>query len=166
MVEIKCNSCGKMFEARSNRQIYCSKTCRNRFVFYNNEVARVGTEETCKICGGKFIRKHPKQIYCSQNCRRISCRIRRGYAKPALDDSKAVRKPTDRKFNVNKCMKCQFSVGVGGSCICNYAEITGNTCLRRADNGKVFDIRGEEYNNCLKYVKGKRKRMEGVNEQG
>lgn len=78
----------------------------------------------------------------------------------------AGRKP---KFNKRKCLKCKFhgncGAGVGvkingasRGVICDYAGVTGNTCLTLDSSRHVIDIRGNDYDHCALYTKGERKR--------
>lgn len=67
------------------------------------------------------------------------------------------------KFNKRKCLKCKYhSAGFGVPIRdgdkqlrvhCNYSA-TGKTCLRKTENG-IIDTRGDDYNHCKLYVKGK-----------
>lgn len=68
------------------------------------------------------------------------------------------------KFNKQKCVTCKYhgkastADGTGNKNLngvhCYYAN-TGETCLRRVGN-KVIDIRGEDFNNCKLYERGKK----------
>jgi len=67
------------------------------------------------------------------------------------------------KFKKRKCLQCKYhSTGIGYrvkmgdkqiKVHCNYSA-TGKTCLRKTENG-IIDIRGDDYNHCNLYVKGK-----------
>lgn len=67
------------------------------------------------------------------------------------------------KFKKRKCLQCKYhstgigyGMNVGGKHIrvnCNYSA-TGKTCLRKTENG-IIDTRGDDYNHCNLYVKGK-----------
>lgn len=59
------------------------------------------------------------------------------------------------KHNKAKCRKCAYHRNMSNStyCICNYAYVTGQTCLHKTKNG-VEDRRGEDYNDCKLFVKG------------
>ena len=65
------------------------------------------------------------------------------------------------KFNKSKCKKCKYSSKINGmnvtSVCCNYLIINESSCLKNID-GKVVDIRGDDYNNCQLYEAGKRVR--------
>lgn len=75
-------------------------------------------------------------------------------------------------YNKHKCVKCIYhGLGCGGYSVkinedehrpiyCNYAGVTGETCLKR-DGDKVIDLRGDDYNHCKLYVKGKAKKSKG-----
>lgn len=75
---------------------------------------------------------------------------------------------TKAKFDKKKCIKCIYhGVGKCGHCVrmpdghtervhCNYSSVTDVTCLQPGPNGTVIDMRGEDYNNCLLFVEGKR----------
>lgn len=76
----------------------------------------------------------------------------------------AVRKGKP-KFKKNRCAKCKYhGTGYGYTgrvknkmtpINCNYSGITKKTCLRLADNRiDVYDIRGEDYYNCLLFEEG------------
>ncbi len=60
------------------------------------------------------------------------------------------------KFNKNKCKKCKYHGGAninGNTIHCYYAN-TGKTCLHRVGK-EIIDRRGNDYNNCLLYERGK-----------
>ena len=63
------------------------------------------------------------------------------------------------KFNKKKCHTCIYHGNTSGltanQTICNYAAITGHTCLRRNDKGDPVDIRGNDGENCKIYENGK-----------
>ena len=59
-------------------------------------------------------------------------------------------------FNIDKkyCRKCQYRGCLSTSLTyCNYASITGETCLKRNRDGSIKDSRGEGPG-CLLYLKG------------
>lgn len=71
------------------------------------------------------------------------------------------------KFDKKKCLKCMYhGTGCGGFPIrttkrtitvyCNYSN-TDDTCLKRINNGRIIDQRGDDYNNCRLFVEGKPK---------
>lgn len=66
------------------------------------------------------------------------------------------------KFNKAKCHTCIYRGGTSGmkanQLICNYAAITGKTCLRRGDKGDAVDIRGNDGENCRIYERGRARR--------
>ena len=77
------------------------------------------------------------------------------------------QKMTKPKFNPNKCLRCKYhgqrgaygftardSRGKYITVYCDYASITGSTCLKPAPYNQVEDIRGEDFNNCLLFRKG------------
>jgi len=80
------------------------------------------------------------------------------------------------KFDKHKCLKCVYhgncgagwhivdGHGEGANVICNYATITGFTCLKRVARDELKDIRGEDFNNCKLYTEGKSlgKKLKGV----
>lgn len=63
------------------------------------------------------------------------------------------------KFNKMKCKSCIYHGHTSGlhvsQIFCNYATVTGHTCLRRTDKGEVIDTRGNEKNYCRLYESGK-----------
>ena len=67
------------------------------------------------------------------------------------------------KFDRRKCLTCIYRGGSQGNCTtiknlhCNYSGIMTATCLKRIPNkdGEVRDIRGDDYNNCKLYQKGR-----------
>ena len=60
------------------------------------------------------------------------------------------------KFDKTKCNKCAYSRKMGMFIVCNISGVTGETCLTRLDSGETIDRRGEDYDNCKLYMKGKR----------
>lgn len=73
------------------------------------------------------------------------------------------------KFDKKKCLTCIYhGEGVGYSVRvpnkdgtyslkvvnCNYAGVTGETCLKPAPNNEVIDLRGDDYDNCKLYEEG------------
>ena len=69
------------------------------------------------------------------------------------------------KFNKQKCLKCRYhNYGCGGylatvrkrrqAVYCNYASITGNTCLKPTGLFTTVDVRGDDYNNCKLFLEG------------
>lgn len=67
------------------------------------------------------------------------------------------------KFDRKKCLNCIYRGGSQGNCTtlrnihCNYSGIMTATCLKRIPNkdGEIKDIRGDDYNNCKLYQKGR-----------
>lgn len=71
------------------------------------------------------------------------------------------------KFNKDKCLKCVYRLedangflgknerGEGISCMCNYAGVTGHTCLHTV-KGQTKDRRGEDYEDCKLFSEGNR----------
>ena len=72
------------------------------------------------------------------------------------------------KFDKEKCLKCKYrntysqlgySVRHTGKVVrvlCDYAVLTGVTCLKPDSNNTVVDMRGEDYNNCMLFSEGDR----------
>ena len=62
------------------------------------------------------------------------------------------------KFNKEKCKTCKYSVKIsamdGITCACHYGLIKETPCLHR-EGKKIVDRRGEDYNKCLLYERGK-----------
>lgn len=79
-----------------------------------------------------------------------------------------MRKKWDKpKFDKTRCLSCVYRMDTsnvyqgdmpkGGkrSIICNYAGVTGHTCLKREGN-RIIDQRGEDYKGCKLYKEGAR----------
>ena len=77
------------------------------------------------------------------------------------------------KYNKKKCLKCMYHgehCGTGWTVedeegrthviYCNYAMITNSTCLQPKSTYKTYDLRGNDYNNCLLFKEGKPRRAE------
>lgn len=73
---------------------------------------------------------------------------------------------SETKFDRSKCRSCIYRGRVSGgqqyikgerinNVCCNYAAITGNTCLKYNNAHKLDDIRGDNYDECKLYKKGK-----------
>lgn len=60
-----CPECGKEFTAKSNRQIYCSAKCCNKFNHKLNQIHV--TSYTCAHCGKAF-KSNQRKKYCSYEC--------------------------------------------------------------------------------------------------
>lgn len=65
------------------------------------------------------------------------------------------------KFNRKRCATCMYrskytvtDSNLSSTLHCNYACITGHTCLHREECGTVQDRRGNDFDNCLLYEKG------------
>ena len=60
------------------------------------------------------------------------------------------------KFNKRKCMQCTYHRGIKstGGIYCNYGCITDQTCLTKGEDGKIYDRRGDDYNDCKLFVRG------------
>lgn len=69
------------------------------------------------------------------------------------------------KFDKQKCFRCKYhSLGSGGYTVyndgrglavfCNYSA-TQDTCLKKSDDGTVYDQRGDDYYNCKLYSEGR-----------
>ena len=73
------------------------------------------------------------------------------------------------KFNKDKCLHCKYA-GVGEGyyvkideehsvkIFCNYTSIKKESCIQLVNPkahkpNEIYDIRGDEYNNCLKFEK-------------
>lgn len=74
------------------------------------------------------------------------------------------------KFNKQKCLKCKYHafssngyravIGRGSrDVICNFATITGITCLKPEPGYSTSDLRGEDYDNCKLFVEGEPERI-------
>lgn len=70
----------------------------------------------------------------------------------------------NRKFDKHKCVKCKYHSHMGGAsghnpnnAYCNYNVLNHTTCLKRIPNkeGEIYDIRGDDFNNCKMYCAGK-----------
>lgn len=73
------------------------------------------------------------------------------------------------KFDKSRCLKCVFRLedtsgystknarGDTVTLVCNYAGVTGHTCLHTVGK-KVVDKRGDDYNDCKLFKKGERLR--------
>lgn len=73
-------------------------------------------------------------------------------------------------FNVEKCMKCCYHgthpsmgqiVGRGRDAFwvyCNYACVTGDTCLKKAGPHDSVDSRGNDPDNCKLFWEGEKLR--------
>ena len=71
------------------------------------------------------------------------------------------------KFDKRKCATCIYHTeqfqgytviknNKHVSISCNYASITGTTCLTKGENNSVVDKRGNDYNNCMLYHEGRK----------
>lgn len=69
------------------------------------------------------------------------------------------------KFNKRKCLECKYRgyisqghlIRTGNKSVhvcCNFASITGITCLKPLSGYRTTDLRGDNYNNCKLFVKG------------
>lgn len=61
----KCAYCGKEYEARHSKQLYCSQKCGNR----KRTGFGIGYKRTCAECGAIFTSKLQKAKYCSSRCK-------------------------------------------------------------------------------------------------
>ena len=79
------------------------------------------------------------------------------------------------KFNPSKCAKCQYHSEIISSgwhvrvsktksinVCCNYASVTGKTCLQPKNSKESYDTRGEDYNNCKLFVEGEQIRRSDI----
>lgn len=70
------------------------------------------------------------------------------------------------KFNKDKCAKCKFRFRSSFVLIgCNYATVTGHTCLRKSADGTIIDIRGNNYNHCRLFEEGARIREQDYEDE-
>ena len=60
----KSKQCGKEFDPKSARQIFCSRPCSQRHGFLKRAF-----DHTCKKCGKKFKTKSQNTQFCSDKCR-------------------------------------------------------------------------------------------------
>lgn len=58
------------------------------------------------------------------------------------------------KFNKRKCRTCKYHGMESNKVICYYAGLKGRACLRRVGK-EVVDTRGEDFNKCKLYERGK-----------
>ncbi len=69
-----CPICGKEFQTRRNKQIFCSNVCRvkNRYLKYNKkeEIEKEILKKQCVFCGKEFQTTYNHQIFCSTECSR------------------------------------------------------------------------------------------------
>lgn len=63
-----CINCGEKFEKLSNRQIYCSKKCKQAYKINKDIAEKRYGEAKCPVCGKHFVRTYKKQSYCSRKC--------------------------------------------------------------------------------------------------
>lgn len=78
-----------------------------------------------------------------------------------LRNVKQRRKP---KFNKKRCLECKYHGFGHGYYVemkgkkypvyCNYASITDSTCLKPLNSEESYDLRGEDYENCLLFSSG------------
>ena len=66
--------CGKIFDTKLDRQIYCSRECkikcRRKPRYKKKERKDVKKHErVCVVCGNKFTTKYVQSILCSDDCR-------------------------------------------------------------------------------------------------
>lgn len=64
------------------------------------------------------------------------------------------------KFNVKKCKECKYHGTIGSrtaddGSICCERYIFKGTSLKKTPKGGTLDVRGDDYDNCKCYEKGK-----------
>lgn len=61
----ECINCGKIYEAKTSRSLYCSNKCKTYYRRYENKI-----EKKCKECGESFFDTTitHKSIFCSTSC--------------------------------------------------------------------------------------------------
>ena len=64
--EAVCPECDEVFEKKTNRQKYCSKTCTAKAAR-----KRLG-KAICEECGNEFERNSPRQRFCTPECVRTN----------------------------------------------------------------------------------------------
>lgn len=65
---IECVQCGKYFTSMTGNGLYCSKKCKNDFMWLKNHT-------TCKWCKGP--NKRPNSLYCCDYCADLSISLGR-----------------------------------------------------------------------------------------
>ena len=68
------------------------------------------------------------------------------------------------KFDKSKCNKCKYRFRLskgGGTTICNYAGVTGHTCLTR-EGKETIDRRGDDFSDCKLFERGARLKSAGT----
>ena len=99
----KCKYCGNEFDAKDNREKYCSDECRKKTSNeYQREYKRTNPPInkpkkpkpliTCIVCGKEFVASSHNKIYCSNECKRerqlelqASYRLRRKNPQPKAE---------------------------------------------------------------------------------
>ena len=77
------------------------------------------------------------------------------------------------KFSKKRCLRCKYHGlghhgfvtcidGKGVNIYCNYATITGHTCLKPVSPHESVDLRGDDYYNCRLFSEGKMIRERNV----
>lgn len=66
------------------------------------------------------------------------------------------------KFDLKKCKRCIYHGGTKSTAIyCNYSALGEGTTLKRSSGGNIYDMRGNDYHNCLLFkARGKTRRRE------
>jgi hypothetical protein len=60
-----CKLCDKEFVVRSNRQLYCSRSCKDKAYWRRKNPLEV---KSCEYCGKSYIPKHNNSQCCSEDC--------------------------------------------------------------------------------------------------
>lgn len=60
-------------------------------------------------------------------------------------------------MNKKLCKKCKYHGKISGDVTihCNYAGVTGETCIRRVNSKKSVDLRGDNKDTCLLFEEDK-----------
>ena len=97
MIAKTCPICGGAFEAFSDRKIYCSIKCQNRYYYCKaNPESKLVREKTCTTCFKPFLPTHHKQVTC-QPC------------KDAIERAKqAARLANERQTMLNRMSKTEM----------------------------------------------------------
>jgi len=61
--EKQCKMCGKMFEYKTSKAMYCSGNCKEKFRVINTK-----HDATCPICDNTFYSKNGNKKFCSHPC--------------------------------------------------------------------------------------------------
>lgn len=76
-----CPTCGKVFVATNNKQIYCCRECLEKAYSYKLNkthskpvLKQSSFTKKCAVCGKEFVAKREKAKYCSEECRAEAAR--------------------------------------------------------------------------------------------